>query len=163
MSPLGRSAPSSAGAPRDRETEPWPAGHTFLGSSTRDKHGKDRFVTDGLQTPGSSDGQAAASSGAVTSSSSTAQRLEALRRANEVRIGRAQLKRALAAGSVRVSDILAAPPECVKTQKVQALLLALPKYGPARVVRLLAQCQISSAKTVAGLSERQRGELIGRL
>ena len=120
-------------------------------------------MTDGIQTPGSSDGQAAASSGAVTSSSSTAQRLEALRRANEIRIGRAQLKRALAAGSVRVSDILAAPPECVKTQKVQALLLALPRYGPARVARLLAQCQISSAKTVGGLSERQRGELIGRL
>jgi hypothetical protein len=41
-------------------------------------------VTDGLQTPGSSDGQAAARSGVVTSSSSTAQRLEALRRANEL-------------------------------------------------------------------------------
>ena len=120
-------------------------------------------MSDGFQTPKSSDGQAAAGSGSVTPSRSSAQRLEALRRANEIRIGRAHLKRALAAGSVRVSEILAAPPECVKTQKVQALLLALPKYGPARVARLLAQCQISSAKTVAGLSERQRGELIGRL
>jgi hypothetical protein len=81
-----------------------------------------------------------------------------LRRANEIRIGRAQLKRALAAGSVRVNDILAAPPEGVRTQKVQALLLALPKYGPARVARLLAQCQISSAKTLAGLNERQRAD-----
>jgi hypothetical protein len=120
-------------------------------------------VTDGLQTPGSSDGQTGASSRAATSSSSAVQRLEALRRANEIRIARAQLKRALATGTVRITDILARPPKCVKTQKVQALLLALPKYGPARVARLLAQCQIGSAKTVAGLSERQRGELIGRL
>ena len=120
-------------------------------------------MTGGLDTPGSSDGQLAPSSGAVTPSRSSAQRLEALRRANEIRIGRARVKRTLASGGVRVSEILAAPPECVKTLKVQALLLALPKYGPARVARLLAQCQISSAKTVAGLSERQRGELIGRL
>jgi len=120
-------------------------------------------VTGGLETPGSSEGQVAPSSGAATPSNSSAQRLEALRRANEIRIGRARLKRTLASGSVRVTEILAAPPECVKTLKVQALLLALPKYGPARVARLLAQCQISSAKTVAGLSERQRGELIGRL
>ena len=105
----------------------------------------------------------APSNRAATPARSTAQRLEALRRANEIRIGRAQLKRTLASGSVRITEILARPPECAKTQKVHDLLLALLKYGPARVARLLAQCQISSAKTVAGLSERQRGELIGRL
>ena len=120
-------------------------------------------MTGGLETPGSSEGQVAPSSGAVTPSRSSAQRLEALRKANEIRTGRAQLKRALATNSVRVTDILAKPPECVKTQKVHALLLALPQYGPARVARLLAQCQISSAKTLGGLSERQREELIARL
>jgi hypothetical protein len=162
MSPLGlprQAAPACHALIAKAEV----AGRPDVPRQFDEGQGKDRFVTDGLQTPGSSDGQAAARSGAVTSSSSTAQRLEALRRANEIRIGRAQLKRALAAGSVRVSDILAAPPECARTQKVQALLLALPKYGPARVARLLAQCQISSAKTLAGLSERQRAELIRRL
>ena len=44
------------------------------------------------------------------------QRLEAWRRANEIRSGRAQLKKNLATGSVRISDILATPPECAKTQ-----------------------------------------------
>jgi len=67
----------------------------------------------------------------------------------------------LASGSVRITDILAAPPECAKTQKVHDLLLAVPKYGPARVARLLAYGRPS--KTVAGLSDRQRKELIGRL
>ena len=115
------------------------------------------------ETPRPPDEHLAPRSGAVTPSRSAVQRLEALRRANEIRIGRARLKRALATGSVRITDILATPPDCVRSQKVEALLLALPAYGPARVARLLAQCQISSAKTVAGLSERQRGELIGRL
>ena len=120
-------------------------------------------MTGGLETPGSSEGQVAPNSGAVTPSRSSAQRLEALRRANEIRIARARLKRKLASGSVRVTEILAAPPECVKTLKVQTLLLALPKYGPARVARLLAHCRIGPSKTVAGLSDRQRKELLGRL
>ncbi len=89
------------------------------------------------------------------------QRLEALRRANEIRSGRARLKRELAAGSVRIEQILAQPPECAQTAKVHELLLALPKFGPARVARLLAHCRISASKTVTGLSERQRAELIG--
>lgn len=94
---------------------------------------------------------------------SAAQRLEALRWANEVRIGRAQLKKDLAAGSVCISDILATPPACANRQKVRDLLLALPRYGPARVARLLALCGVSPSKTVACLSGRQRTELINRL
>jgi hypothetical protein len=104
-----------------------------------------------------------ARAGADRPASSAAQRLEALRRANEIRIGRAQLKKNLASGSVRITDILATPPECAKTQKVHDLLLALPKYGPARVARLLTHCRIGPSKTVAGLSDRQRKELLGRL
>jgi hypothetical protein len=53
----------------------------------------------------------------VTPARSAVQRLE-LRRANEIRIGRAQLKRTLATGIVRITDILATPPECAKTQKL---------------------------------------------
>jgi hypothetical protein len=86
-----------------------------------------------------------------------------LRRANEIRVARAQLKKTLASGRVRITDLLSTPPDCAKTPKVNDLLLALPKYGPVRVARLLAHCRISPSKTVAGLSERQRDELIGRL
>jgi len=86
-----------------------------------------------------------------------------LRRANEIRIGRALLKKKLAAGGVQISDILETPPECAKTQKVEDLLLALRKHGPVRVARLLAHCRISPSKTVAGRSDRQRTELISRL
>ena len=92
---------------------------------------------------------------------SVEQRLEALRRANEIRVARAQLKRELAGGRVRIEEILATPPKHAETQKVHDLLLAVPKYGPARVARLLAHCRISHSKTVAGLSDRQRAQLLG--
>lgn len=88
------------------------------------------------------------------------QRLEALRKANEIRSQRAQLKRDVAAGTVRIVDVLARPPEFAETERVSALLLAVPKYGNARVTRLLTKARISDSKRLAGLSERQRAELI---
>jgi hypothetical protein len=91
------------------------------------------------------------------------QRLDALRQANEVRIARAALKKELAAGKVRLEAVLARPPGCAGRAKVYELLLAIPKIGPWRASRLLSQCQIAPGKTVAGLSERQRNELIDAL
>jgi hypothetical protein len=36
----------------------------------------------------------------------------------------------------------------------------VPKIGPARVNRTLAYCRIADSKTIAGLTDRQRTELI---
>ena len=91
------------------------------------------------------------------------QRLSALQRANEVRLGRAQLKKELATGSCRIDDLLAETPELARGAKVYDLLLAVPKLGRARVSKLLRHCRISEAKTLGGLSERQRAELIPSL
>jgi hypothetical protein len=41
------------------------------------------------------------------------------------------------------------------------MLMAVPKFGRVKAARLLNQCRISQSKTVGGLSERQRTELIG--
>lgn len=89
-----------------------------------------------------------------------AQRLRALGLANEVRSGRARLKRELAAGRVELASVLVEPPACAATARVYELLLAVPKVGPARATRWLAHCRIALSKTVAGLSERQRRELL---
>ena len=86
--------------------------------------------------------------------------MRALRLANEIRIGRARLKRELASGRARIDEVIAQPPEVAKTAKVY-LLLALPKVGPAKAARSLTHCRIARSKTVAGLTERQRHELIG--
>lgn len=87
--------------------------------------------------------------------------MRALRHANEIRIGRARLKRELASGRVRIEDVIAQPPEFAKTAKVYDLLLALPKIGSVKAARSLTRCRIAPSKTLAGLTDRQRHELIG--
>jgi hypothetical protein len=91
------------------------------------------------------------------------QRLSALQRANETRFARSQLKKELATGICRIDQLLAEVPELARGAKVSELLLAVPKLGRVRVSRLMRQCRISEAKTLAGLSERQRAELIAYL
>jgi hypothetical protein len=91
------------------------------------------------------------------------QRMEALQRANDIRTRRAQLKRDLKAGRVSIQQLLLDPPRWVETAKVFDMLLAVPKYGRVKVNRILSQCRISPSKTIGGLSERQRTELVGQL
>jgi hypothetical protein len=91
------------------------------------------------------------------------QRMEALRRANEIRVRRAQLKKDLKNGSAQIEQILRNPPGYVETAKVFDMLMAVPKFGRVKAARFLNQCRISQSKTVGGLSERQRAELVGLL
>ena len=91
------------------------------------------------------------------------QQMEALRRANEIRSARATLKRDLKASRVHIHGVLLDPPEFLQNAKVSELLLAVPKYGRVKVNRLLTQCRISPSKTLGGLSERQREELVSNL
>ncbi len=94
---------------------------------------------------------------------SLVQRMDALQRANEIRTRRAQLKRDLKGGRVSVQDLLADPPAYLETAKVFDMLLAVPKYGRVKVNKILVQCRISPSKTIGGLSERQRNELVSLL
>ncbi|HWT94663.1 MAG TPA: integration host factor, actinobacterial type [Solirubrobacteraceae bacterium] len=89
--------------------------------------------------------------------------MDALQRANEIRTKRATLKRDLKAGRTSIHDLLLDPPEYLETAKVFDMLLAVPKYGRVKVNKILVQCRISPSKTIGGLSERQRGELVSML
>ncbi len=91
---------------------------------------------------------------------SLVQRMEALARANDIRTRRAQLKRDLKAGRQPIHELLLRPPDYLLTAKVFDLLLAVPKYGRVKVNKILSHCRISPSKTLGGLSERQRGELV---
>src|SRR5919108_3899924 len=91
------------------------------------------------------------------------QRMEALARANDIRVRRAQLKKDLKLGQVQIEEILREPPEYVSTAKVFDILMAVPKFGRVKATRYLNQARISQSKTVGGLSDRQRSELIGLL
>jgi len=87
--------------------------------------------------------------------------MEALKRANDIRVRRAKLKKDLKDGQVRVQTILGDPPDYVETAKVFDILMAVPKFGRVKAARFLNQCRISQSKTVGGLSDRQRAELVG--
>ena len=88
------------------------------------------------------------------------QRLEALVLANGVRVFRARLKRELHDGVRTVLGVLADPPVEVATMRVADLLVAQPGFGRVRVARVLRGVGLGAAKTVGGLSERQRRELL---
>ncbi len=89
--------------------------------------------------------------------------MAALRRANEIRTARAQLKRDLKAGRRSIHDLILEPPAFLETAKVMDMLLAVPKYGRVKANKVLQQCRISPSKTIGGLSERQRNELVSLL
>ncbi len=107
--------------------------------------------------------QAPVKTSAAAPERSLDQRMEALRRANAIRSQRAQLKRDLKAGKAKVQTLLLDPPDYVLTAKVFDMLLAVPKYGRVKTNRILNQCRISPSKTIGGLSERQRAELLHQL
>ena len=91
---------------------------------------------------------------------SLVQRMDALGKANEIRTRRAQLKRDLKSGQKSIHQLLLQPPEWIETAKVLDMLLAVPKYGRVKANKILNQCRISPSKTIGGLSERQRSELV---
>lgn len=88
------------------------------------------------------------------------QRIEALEKANQIRSLRAQLKKELRSGDRDIVEVLTNPPEYLVTAKVIDLLLVVPKFGRVKASRVLTRCRVSQSKTVGGLSDRQRAELI---
>lgn len=90
---------------------------------------------------------------------SLTQRRTALVKANDVRLKRAQLKRDLKARKISGLQMLDDLPEWLETMKVIEFLLALPKVGRVKATKYLKTCEVSPAKTIGGLSDRQRAEL----
>lgn len=90
---------------------------------------------------------------------STDQRLLSLAKANLHRSLRAQLKVDVKAGEKRAPLVILDPPEWAETMKVWDLLMAVPRFGRAKVGRMFRMHHISPSKTLAGLSGRQRDEL----
>jgi hypothetical protein len=88
------------------------------------------------------------------------QRMDALRRANEIRSQRAQLKRELKSGAQELHTLIRDAPDFMRTAKVFDVIVAAPKYGKVKATRILNQCRISQGKTLGGLSDRQRDELV---
>lgn len=99
----------------------------------------------------------------VTPERSLQQRLEALERANGIRSHRAQVKRDLKLRAVAGRDVLLSDDSRLATMKVWDVLVAMPKVGRVKANKWLARTRISPSKTVGGLTDRQRGELLALL
>lgn len=100
------------------------------------------------------------------------QRLEALEHANKIRAARSELKRRVKADpTYRVLGLAIAneavalgyPAGYLDTMKVADVILSAPKIGRVRVRNALDTLRVSPSKTIAGLSDRQRDELLAEL
>lgn len=91
------------------------------------------------------------------------QRMDALDRANEIRTFRAELKRDVKAGRANIVDLLLNPDDKILTMKLVDLMLAVPKLGRVKIDKMMRQWRISPSKTIGGMSERQRDEVLRHL
>lgn len=92
------------------------------------------------------------------------QRLSSLTRANEIRTRRAKIKRALRNRHLTPATVLfSLDYDWLHTMRVETVLLATPKLGRVKVNRALQACRISPSKTIYGLTQRQREELLNWL
>ena len=100
---------------------------------------------------------------ATTSVPGSMQRLQALQRANEVRIARAALKREIGSGEVSAAEaILSGAPE-IRTMPVIELLLSQRSWGHARCRGVLMAIPLPENKPIGSMTDRQQGLLVGML
>lgn len=87
--------------------------------------------------------------------------MDALKRANDVRTKRAQVKREMKRGRLSPLEAMGRPE--LDTMRSVDFLMAIPKVGRVKANRTLAQLRISPSRSVGGLSSRQRMALMERL
>src|SRR3954453_6956770 len=91
------------------------------------------------------------------------QHLRALEHANRVRLARAELKRRIAAGDMRVPDVVVESPWEAQSMELSELLMSQKRWGRERCRRLLLALGIPENKQIGTLTERQRAELAAML
>jgi hypothetical protein len=101
----------------------------------------------------------AATEEAERSSISSPQHMQALARANEVRLARAALKRQVAAGTMEARDIVLEVPWEAESMSVSELLSAQRRWGRQRSRKLIVAAGLTETKRLGTMTERQRGIL----
>jgi hypothetical protein len=89
--------------------------------------------------------------------------MQALARANEVRLARAALKRDIGAGRRAVTDVITASPWEAQSMSLSELLCSQRRWGRARSRKLLSSAALGEGKKVGSLTERQRRVLVHAL
>jgi hypothetical protein len=100
---------------------------------------------------------------AATPVAGSAQRMQALARANEVRVARAALKRRVGRGETSVVEaILSGAPE-IQSMAVIELLLSQRSWGHARCYGVLMAIPLSENKPIGSMTDRQQRVLVATL
>lgn len=84
------------------------------------------------------------------------QRREALEKAAKVRKERAEIKKSLKAGKLKVSEILArADDDIYGKMTVKSVIESLPGVGKTRAAKIMEEIGISETRRVKGLGPKQ--------
>ena len=86
--------------------------------------------------------------------------MRALKRANEVRLARAELKRRVAVGEIEAADVILDCPWEAQSMAVADLLMSQRLCGRTRCHKILAQLPVSESKTLGSMTDRQRRVLV---
>lgn len=89
------------------------------------------------------------------------QRHAALTRANEIRIGRAHLKRNLADGTITLETALW--DDYAQGMRIRELIEQLPRFGPVRATKLVDELRIGRDQLVSALSDSRLEQLVTRI
>jgi len=85
--------------------------------------------------------------------------MQALQRANAVRLARAELKRRVAIGEVGAADVILDAPWEAESMTVSDLLTSQRRWGHTRCRKFLQCIPMSENKTVGSMTDRQRHAL----
>ena len=91
------------------------------------------------------------------------QHLQALQRANAVRLARAELKRRVALGEITAAQVIEQSPWEAESMTVSDLLTSQHRWGHTRCRRVLQAVPMSENKTIGSMTDRQRRALAGLL
>ena len=93
-----------------------------------------------------------------------AQRADALKKAQEMRSKRMELRKQLKSGSITLEEVLKkVDDEVVGRMKVKYLLESLPNVGKITAVALMEESGINESRRVQGLGKRQVAMLLEKL
>ncbi len=80
------------------------------------------------------------------------QHMQALQRANKVRLARAELKRRIAAGEISAGEVILTCPWEADSMSVADLLMSQRRWGHTRCRKFLAGVPMSETKTVGSMT-----------
>lgn len=91
------------------------------------------------------------------------QHMQALQRANEVRLARAELKRKVTDGTTTVAEVIVECPWESASMPIAELLMSQRRWGATRCSKFLTSIALPETKTVGSMTDRQRSLLAGAL